>query len=76
MLNACKTVEEAFVISSEGQKMLQALEDSKKPVVAAIMGSCMGGGLEVRISSWVIHILREGGEGGGQLGGKNCIMNS
>lgn len=28
--------------------MIQKLESSKKPVVAAINGSCLGGGLEVR----------------------------
>ena len=31
-----------------GQAMMQKLEDSSKPVVAAINGSCLGGGLEVR----------------------------
>ena len=25
------------------------MEHSKKPIVAAIMGSCLGGGLEVRL---------------------------
>ena len=32
-----------------GQSMMQKLESSKKPVVAAINGSCLGGGLEVRV---------------------------
>ncbi len=47
MLGACKTAEEASKISSEGHKNLQKIEDSSKPVVAAIAGSCLGGGLEV-----------------------------
>ena len=33
-----------------GQSMMQKLENSKKPVVAAINGSCLGGGLEVSAS--------------------------
>ncbi len=34
-------------ISINGQVMMQKLESSPKPVVAAINGSCLGGGLEV-----------------------------
>ena len=34
-------------ISRGGQAMIQRLEDSGKPVVAAIHGSCLGGGMEV-----------------------------
>ena len=34
-------------ISRNGQIIMQQVEDSKKPVIAAISGSCMGGGLEV-----------------------------
>lgn len=34
-------------ISSKGQAMIQRMEDSSKPVVAAIHGSCLGGGCEV-----------------------------
>ena len=47
MLQACKSAEEVTELSLNGQRMLQAVEDSSKPVVAAIMGSCLGGGLEV-----------------------------
>ena len=29
--------------------MIAAIESSKKPIIAAIAGSCMGGGLEVAL---------------------------
>ena len=47
MLQSANNAEELAAISREGQKMLQQLEDSTKPVVAAIMGPALGGGLEV-----------------------------
>lgn len=50
MLNSAGTAEQLAEISSNGQKIMQKLEDCPKPVVAAIMGSCLGGGLEVAIS--------------------------
>lgn len=48
MLEACKTAEEVETLSKNGQVLFQKMEDSKKPIVAAIMGTCLGGGLEVR----------------------------
>ncbi|RMB94629.1 hypothetical protein DUI87_28864 [Hirundo rustica rustica] len=50
MLEACKTAEEVTQLSQDGQKMLEKIEHSPKPVVAAISGSCLGGGLEVAIA--------------------------
>jgi len=47
MLQSCKSIEEAAKLSAEGQAVLQLIEDSPKPIVSAIMGSCLGGGLEV-----------------------------
>lgn len=47
MLQSCKTSEEVHKISQDGQNMLHKVERSSKPVVAAIMGACLGGGLEV-----------------------------
>ncbi|XP_032764942.1 trifunctional enzyme subunit alpha, mitochondrial [Rattus rattus] len=50
MLASCTTPQEATQISQEGQKMFEKLEKSPKPVVAAISGSCLGGGLELAIA--------------------------
>ncbi|XP_067880171.1 hydroxyacyl-CoA dehydrogenase trifunctional multienzyme complex subunit alpha b [Heterodontus francisci] len=50
MIEECKTVEEVTRLSQEGQKMFEKIEESTKPVVAAINGSCLGGGLEVAIA--------------------------
>lgn len=47
MIQACKDVEEVTKLSQEGQKMFDVIEKSPKPIVAAINGSCLGGGLEV-----------------------------
>lgn len=47
MIQGCKTPEDGYKISAEGQKLLNAIEKSQKPIVAAIQGSCLGGGLEV-----------------------------
>ncbi|XP_032041079.1 trifunctional enzyme subunit alpha, mitochondrial [Aythya fuligula] len=50
MIEACKTSQEVTQLSQDGQKMLEKIEQSPKPVVAAISGSCLGGGLEVAIA--------------------------
>ncbi len=34
-----------------GQKVFAQMEKSKKPIVSAIMGPCLGGGLEVTLAS-------------------------
>uniref|UniRef100_A0A646QG61 Trifunctional enzyme subunit alpha, mitochondrial n=1 Tax=Hemiscolopendra marginata TaxID=943146 RepID=A0A646QG61_9MYRI len=50
MLESCKSAEEVTGLSRAGQQLLQQVEDSPKPIVAAIMGACLGGGLEVALS--------------------------
>uniref|UniRef100_A0A3Q2EJ81 enoyl-CoA hydratase n=1 Tax=Cyprinodon variegatus TaxID=28743 RepID=A0A3Q2EJ81_CYPVA len=50
MIQACNTAEEVTKLSQEGQKMFERIEKSPKPVVAAINGSCLGGGLEFAIA--------------------------
>jgi len=50
MIGECKTAEEAEALSKGCQDLLMRVENSKKPVVAAIMGSCLGGGLEVAMA--------------------------
>ena len=47
MIQACTNTEEVTQLSQEGQKMFEKIEKSPKPIVAAINGSCLGGGLEV-----------------------------
>ncbi len=47
MLAECQTVEDATRISTEGHAVMNEIEMNSKPIVAAIMGSCLGGGLEV-----------------------------
>lgn len=60
MIQSCKTKEEIMRLSENGQKAFSQMEASKKPIVAAIMGSCMGGGLEVRfcikICTWIASL--------------------
>ncbi|XP_077601326.1 hydroxyacyl-CoA dehydrogenase trifunctional multienzyme complex subunit alpha a [Stigmatopora nigra] len=50
MIQACKSIDEVTRLSEEGQKMFEKIEKSPIPIVAAINGSCLGGGLEFAIS--------------------------
>ncbi|KAK6731142.1 hypothetical protein RB195_007543 [Necator americanus] len=50
MLSKVKTPNDGAAISKKAQDQFAKLEHSGKPIVAAIMGSCMGGGLELAMS--------------------------
>lgn len=48
MLESAKSRDELLKISRHGQDVMDRIEQSTKPIVAAIAGSCLGGGFEVR----------------------------
>jgi enoyl-CoA hydratase / long-chain 3-hydroxyacyl-CoA dehydrogenase len=50
MLEKAKTAAELTEVSHNGQKLMNRMAASKKPIVAAINGSCLGGGLEVALA--------------------------
>ncbi|CAH0404870.1 unnamed protein product [Chilo suppressalis] len=50
MLESCKTKEEVVALSKRGQDIFRRIESSSKPYVAAIQGSCLGGGLETALA--------------------------
>lgn len=51
MIQACKTKDEILKMSKGGQEMFNRMEKSKKPVVSAIMGPCLGGGFEIALAT-------------------------
>ncbi|PQJ39705.1 multifunctional fatty acid oxidation complex subunit alpha [Vibrio campbellii] len=50
MLEACTTASEAEALAKQGQELFQQLSDLPYPVVAAIHGPCLGGGLELALA--------------------------
>lgn len=50
MLDACASVADAEKLSRDGQRAMNRIADFSKPVVAAIHGACLGGGLEVALA--------------------------
>lgn len=50
MIAQCKSVAETEELARAGQQIFDEIEKSKKPFVAAIMGDCLGGGLELALA--------------------------
>ncbi|MCC5451158.1 fatty acid oxidation complex subunit alpha FadJ [Rheinheimera sp. UJ51] len=50
MLDSCKSADEAEKIAQMGQQMFDRLSQLRVPVVAAIHGPCLGGGLELAMA--------------------------
>jgi 3-hydroxyacyl-CoA dehydrogenase/enoyl-CoA hydratase/3-hydroxybutyryl-CoA epimerase len=50
MLDACQSRDEFVALSRQGQRIFSQLEQLSIPIVAAIDGACLGGGLELAMS--------------------------
>ncbi|CAH0725904.1 unnamed protein product, partial [Brenthis ino] len=50
MIEKCKTKDEVVTLSKNGHEIFKRIESSRKPYVAAIQGSCLGGGLETALA--------------------------
>ncbi|MET1254375.1 fatty acid oxidation complex subunit alpha FadJ [Aliikangiella maris] len=50
MLKQIQTAEQASELAQQGQQIFNRLENLKMPVVAAINGACLGGGLELALA--------------------------
>ncbi|KFZ31506.1 multifunctional fatty acid oxidation complex subunit alpha [Pseudidiomarina salinarum] len=50
MINECETAGDAESLARQGQAMFDRIEQMQIPVVAAIDGACLGGGLELALA--------------------------
>lgn len=51
MLQKVKTADDGAKIAKSGQEILNSIANCKKPIIAAIQGNCLGGGLEVKLQN-------------------------
>ncbi|XP_075992393.1 monolysocardiolipin acyltransferase Mtpalpha [Anticarsia gemmatalis] len=65
MLEACKTKEEVVTLSKKGHEIFRRMEKSRKPYIAAIQGSCLGGGLETALACRYRIAVKDGKTGFG-----------
>ena len=56
MIGNCKTAQEAEVLARQGQQLMAEIHALPIPVIAAIHGACLGGGLELAL--FVLTILK------------------
>ncbi len=57
MQDACKSAAELTDLAHNGQKIMDRMAALKRPLVAAINGACLGGGLEVALAWWVLVLV-------------------
>lgn len=50
MISECNNIQETEELARSGQEIFNHIEQSKKPFVAAVMGDCLGGGLELALA--------------------------
>ncbi|HLV24766.1 MAG TPA: fatty acid oxidation complex subunit alpha FadJ [Gemmatimonadales bacterium] len=49
-LRSVRTAQQAESLSREGQKLLDRVQEARFPIIAAIHGACLGGGLETALA--------------------------
>ncbi|CAF1179111.1 unnamed protein product [Adineta steineri] len=50
MLESAQSRDELYKMSRNGQDIMNRIEQSPKPIIAAIAGSCLGGGFEIALA--------------------------